>query len=98
MANASHTRFESFTIDAVSRTPITAQVACHAVVIRNADLVNDCTIYHADSGGSGVTLSAGAERRFEVPSRVGSYFQAAEVVVWAQADAGTGPIHAECVL
>ena len=98
MANASHTRFSSVTIDAASRTPIPASVACRAVVLRNADLTNDCTIYDADSGGSGITLSAGAERRFGVESRTGAYFAADDVVVWATAASGTGPITVEHVL
>ena len=98
MANASNTRFSSVTIDAASRTPITAPADCRAIVLRNADLTNDCTIYDADSGGSSITLSSGAERRFGVESRTGRYFASGDVVVWATAAAGTGPITVEAVL
>jgi len=98
MPSSATTRFQTTTIDAASRTPITVPVSCRAAVLRNADLTNDCTIYDADVGGTGITLAAGAERRFGVPHRAGIWFYANDVVVWAQAAAGTGPIEMEVVL
>jgi hypothetical protein len=98
MADAARTRFYSTTIDAASRTPITVPHACRAVVLRNADLTNNCTIYDADIGGTGITLAAGAERRFGVADSKGSCYDQDAVVVWATADAGTGPIEVECIL
>ena len=88
--------FDSVTIDSVSRTPILADFECTVVTVRNADIVNDATLYDAASGGSGITLAAGQSRAFrpQVGSRQVSW-RAGDTVVWAQAASGTGPIEVE---
>lgn len=93
---AQRIRFGSFTIDSASRTPITVPATCHRVVLRNADLVNDATMWDAASAGNSKALSAGAEQRFEIEgASVVPYFAGADIVVWVQASSGTGPIIAE---
>ena len=89
-------RFDSVTIDAVSRTPILADFECSVVTLRNADLVNDATLYDAASGGSSLTLSAGQSRSFNPSSGIRQVsWRAGDTIVWAQASAGTGPIEVE---
>lgn len=80
---------QSVTIDAVTRTPISLQGGVTRAVIRNTDTVNDCTIYDRDSAGSGVVLAAGRELVIDWPSPVG---ENTEILCWATAAAGTGPL------
>ena len=89
MASSAYVRFSSFTIDAATRTPITVPAGSKKVIIRNADLANAATLYDADVGGNSIPLAAGTEHELPSVSTTDA------TVVWAQADAGTGPIRAE---
>ena len=86
--------FRSFTVDSVTRTPITAPVECHGVTLQNVDLENDCLLYDAATGGNSWLLPAGAERSFGGASRP-VVWRPEDVIVWAQAVDGTGPVRVE---
>lgn len=95
---AQRVQFKSVTVDAVSRTAITAPVACSEVSIKNTDTTNDATMYDASSGGNSKALRAGQSERFGGGTEPGrrpwpTYrWASGETVCWVQADAGTGPI------
>ena len=88
--------FRSVTIDSVTRTAITVPVECAEVVIHNEDTTNDCTLYDAATGGASRVLPAGAERTFRGGGSRPVVWRPEDVVVWATAAAGTGPIRVEC--
>ena len=93
---AQRIRFQSFVIDAVTRTPITVPAVCHSVIVVNQDRVNDCTLYDANAGGDGLLLPAGGQQPFNVlphaPTHAWPGFETTDTVVWATAIAGTGPL------
>ena len=91
-------RFDSVTIDAVTRTAIRALVDCHVVTLTNADLVNDCTLYDAETGGGSRPLAAGQSVTYRRRTTDGGQWGTRDVMVWAIADAGTGPIRLEYLL
>lgn len=79
----------SITIDSATRTPIPIPRLCTRISLKNEDTTNDCTIFDRDSGGTGVTLSAGTAIDISWPYHVGT---ADAVLCWVTAIAGTGPI------
>jgi hypothetical protein len=98
MAQSKKLRFHSFTIDAATRTPITADVGCNAVALRNLDTTNACTMFDADTGGGSKTLPAGSEQVFRRQANVGSYWEPGEIILWVTAVSGTGPIVVEYLM
>ena len=92
MATSARLDYSSFTLNAVTRTPITLAAQCSRVVLYNTDLSNGATLYAGDSGGTGKALPAGGQAEFSWPSPIG---QASEVLVWGLADAGTPAITVE---
>jgi hypothetical protein len=91
-------RFESVTIDASTRTPIRATVDCQILELHNADLVNDCTLYDAETGGGSWPVQAGTKEAFERHPSYGGQWRNGDIVVWATAAAGTGPIRVKQLL
>ena len=92
MPSSNRIAFGSFTIDTVTRTPITLPRGCARMIVRNNDLTNDCTLYDASVGGSSMILTAGSEKLFVWPVFLG---EANEIVCWATASSGTGPVVTE---
>ena len=91
-------RYDSVTIDAVSRTPLTAIVDCSVIRIINGDTVNACTLYDASTGGGSLPLPAGADVTYRRSPNRGGHWGFGETILWAQADAGTGPIRVEYLI
>ena len=87
--------FASVTIDSVSRTAIPAPADGSVATLRNADLVNDATLYGASTGGTGITLTGGQSRTFRPQSVRELSWRRDDTIVWAQSAAGTGPIEVE---
>ena len=90
--------FLSFTLDTVTRTPITIPENCQGVRLRN--LGADCTLFDAASGGNSSLFPGGGERDvLDLPDRQRGRDQAAgagtTTLCWATAASGTGPIEAE---
>lgn len=92
MASSNRVNYNSFTLNAVTRTPITLAALCSRVVLYNTDLTNGATLYTDDIGGTGKTLPAGGQAQFSWPSPIGD---ASEVLLWGLADAGTPAITVE---
>ena len=90
--------YDSVTIDAATRTAITAIVDCDDVTLSNLDTTNDCTLYDAATGGGSRTLAAGDSRAYRRRSSVGGHWRVGDTIIWATAAAGPGPIQVEYLL
>lgn len=93
MATSAYVRFKPFTIDAVSRTPITVLVSAKSMVIRNTDIAKDATLYDADSGGDSIALPAGGQHT--LPAERATRYALGETVLWADVGSGVGSLNVE---
>ena len=90
MAPVNRIRHQSFTLDAVSWTPITAPVSCAVAVLRNKS-TSIAVKLRTDDGDAGTeeTVYPGAEYVVNGPALPGQFqFHAGDTVIYAQAASG----------